>query len=309
MDMHGIVPKPDPSGVSEGAEMLPTLVLGVDFSSAPSRRKPVKVAVGRRVGQGVMLVDVLSFARLPDLAAWLAAQPRWIGGFDLPFGLPRAWVEAQGVPGLATDWGRLMQWYADQPRAELRERFKQFCDTRPVGRKFAHRACDVPAGASPSMKWVNPPVAWMMHAGVPLLRAIGACFPGLSDEGDPGRQALEAYPGWLAREVLGRQSYKADDIRRQTPDRRAAREVLCDALIHGRTSLQVRLLLTDGQRAQLIDDAQGDAVDAVLCLIQVAWAAQQPRWGWPERVDSLEGWILGVPAPVAASAMPSVISE
>ena len=40
---------------------------------------------------------------------------------------------------------------------------------RTIGGKFAHRATDGPAGSSPSMKWVNPPVAFMLHAGVPLL--------------------------------------------------------------------------------------------------------------------------------------------
>ena len=54
-------------------------------------------------------------------------------------------------------------------RAEIRETFAAFCAARPVGGKFAHRATDAPACSSPSMKWVNPPVAFMLHAGVPPL--------------------------------------------------------------------------------------------------------------------------------------------
>jgi len=38
------------------------------------------------------------------------------------------------------------------------------------------------------MKWVNPPVAFMMHAGVPLLIEAGVHFPGLHD-GDKQRVA------------------------------------------------------------------------------------------------------------------------
>ena len=49
------------------------------------------------------------------------------------------------------------------------------------------------------MKWVNPPVAYMLHAGVPLLLDAGVHLPGLH-AGDPARVALEAYPGLLARE-------------------------------------------------------------------------------------------------------------
>ena len=50
--------------------------------------------------------------------------------------------------------------------------------------------------------------------------------------GDPTRVALEAYPGLLARQLIGRNSYKSDDKARQTPARRAAREQLLAQLLH-----------------------------------------------------------------------------
>ncbi len=53
------------------------------------------------------------------------------------------------------------------------------------------------------MKWINPPVAYMLHAGVPLLLEAGAHLPGLHP-GDVQRVALEAYHGLLARELIGR---------------------------------------------------------------------------------------------------------
>ncbi len=52
-----------------------------------------------------------------------------------------------------------------------------------------------------SMKWVNPPVAFMLHAGVPLLLDAGVHLPG-HHPGDASRVALEAYPGLLARELI-----------------------------------------------------------------------------------------------------------
>jgi hypothetical protein len=47
----------------------------------------------------------------------------------------------------------------------------------------------------------------------------------------------------------------------------------------------------------LVQDAAGDALDAVLCLVQAAWAQQRfeegdPRYGLPANIDPLEGWIL-----------------
>jgi hypothetical protein len=108
----------------------------------------------------------------------------------------------------------------------------------------------------------------------------------------PERVALEAYPGLLARELLRSRSYKADDKARQTPERLIARKDLVDGLEQGRTRLGLRLRLSHAQRDALVADASGDRLDAVLCLLQAAWAQTQPRFGWPAEVDPLEGWIL-----------------
>lgn len=265
----------------------PTLLIGVDFSSAPTRRKPITVARGRRQGQVLRLEGVSGFDSLAGFGAWLAQPEPWVGGFDFPFGLPRELVTALGWP---QDWLALMQHYGRLSRAEIRAQFVAFCAARPVGGKFAHRACDGPAGASPSMKWVNPPVAFMLHAGVPLLLQAGVDLPGLQ-VGDPQRVALEAYPGLLARELLGRRSYKSDDRAKQTAERLIARKDLLDALEQGRSRLGLRLKLSHAQRDDLVADASGDRLDAVLCLLQAGWAQQQPGWGLPAEVDPLEGWI------------------
>ena len=107
-----------------------------------------------------------------------------------------------------------------------------------------------------------------------------------------GLLAFEGYPGLLARELIGRRSYKSDERRRQTPDRLIARKDIVDALEQGRTRLGLRLKLSHALRARLIDDASGDALDAVLCLMQAGWASVQPAFGLPDAVDPLEGWIV-----------------
>ena len=267
-------------------------VIGCDFSSAPSRRKPIVVAHGRLVSGRVALDHIDTFDTLDTWAAWLAQPGDWVGGFDLPFGLPRELVEHLGWP---TEWGACMDHYAALSREQIRAQFAAFCDVRPAGHKFAHRATDGPAGSSPSMKWVNPPVAYMLHAGVPRLRAAGVAMPGLC-AGDPRRVALEAYPGLLARELLGQRSYKSDDKAKQTPERLIARKDLVEALEQGRTRLGLRLKLSHAQRDALVDDASGDRLDAVLCVLQAAWALTQhlagrPRYGLPD-CDPLEGWIV-----------------
>ncbi|PND37607.1 DUF429 domain-containing protein [Paucibacter aquatile] len=263
-------------------------LLGLDFSSAPTRRKPITVAQGRRQGQVLRLDGLLAFETLAQLSEFLSRPEPWLGGFDFPFGLPRELVQALGWP---QEWRALMAHYSGLSRAEIRATFAAFCDARPAGQKFAHRACDLPAGSSPSMKWVNPPVAYMLHAGVPVLLQAGVHLPGLC-EGDRQRVALEAYPGLLAREFLGRRSYKSDERAKQTPERLIARKDLIDALEQGRSRLGLRLKLSHSQREALIDDASGDRLDAVLCLMQAGWAQTQPGYGLPAAMDPLEGWIL-----------------
>lgn len=270
-------------------------LLGCDFSSAPSVRKPVVVAVGHLHADEVRLDRIESFATLDAWQHGLAALPAWVGAFDFPFGLPRELVETLGWP---LTWEACIRHYAGLSRAQLRETFRTFCAARPVGGKFAHRRTDGPAGASPSMKWVNPPVAYMLHAGVPRLLAAGARMPGLGGSAGSARVALEGYPGLLARELIGRRSYKSDEVARQTPERRQARDALLDALQAGGSRFGLKLGLSSSQRAALAGDASGDRLDAALCLVEAAWAALRadspgPGFGLPCDIDPLEGWIVG----------------
>ena len=272
-------------------------VLGCDVTSSPSRRKPVVVACGRCLpGTGtsrVELTRLLSFESLDTWAAFLQQPDPWVGGFDAPFGLPRELVQSLGWP---EQWLSCMQHYAGLSRSDIRDAFAAFCQARPVGGKFAHRRTDGPAGSSPSMKWVNPPVAFMLQVAVPRLLQAGVHLPGLH-AGDPRRVALEAYPGLLARELIGNRSYKSDDRARQTPDRLIARKDVLHALEQGATRLGLRLKLTSAQHDALVDDASGDRLDAVLCMVQAAWAARRhaegdPLYGLPADLDPLEGWIV-----------------
>lgn len=280
------------------ADAAPVL-LGCDFSSSPSRQKPIVLAFGALQNGRVQLSKLERLSSLDAFADWLRHPGDWFGVFDFPFGLPRELVLQFGWP---LGWEDCIRHYASLSREDIRARFAAFCAARPAGGKFAHRTTDMPAGSSPSMKWVNPPVAYMLHAGVPRLLDAGVHLPGLhagnrqdvNAAGQPRRVALEGYPGLLAREVLGKRSYKSDERARQTPERLIARKDLLTALEHGQTRLGLRLRLTHAQRDALVDDARGDTLDAVLCLMQAAWAWRQgaPRYGLPAGLDPLEGWIV-----------------
>ncbi len=284
-------------------------MFGVDFSSAPGPRKPITVARARLVREGTssgasgagasgaggagasaMLVieDFIALDSLDAFAQFLRCPGPWVGGFDFPFGLPRELVETLAWP---LEWPALVRHFAALPREAIRARLRAFCDARPVGGKFAHRATDRPAGSSPSMKWVNPPVAWMFQAGAPRLLEAGVHLPGLH-VGDAARVALEAYPGLLARSVT-RQSYKSDDPRAQDDTRAQARSQILEALRTGRHRLGLPVRFSSVAAARLDDDPRADWLDAVLCAVQAGWATLRgPAFGLPAAIDPLEGWIV-----------------
>jgi hypothetical protein len=143
------------------------------------------------------------------------------------------------------------------------------------------------------MKWVNPPVAYMLHAGAPLLLAAGVSVHGIH-QGDPSRIAVEAYPGMVARSIT-KASYKNDARAMQTPARYAARTAILDAIESGDYPIQIRLN-TGRHREALLQDGSGDLLDAALCALLAAWAWQRREQNFglpPQGFDPLEGWIVG----------------
>ena len=274
-----------------------SLVLGVDFTSAPSKKKPITVAVGRWISNGPVptyrLDEIRGLVSLQDFETFLNESGPWLGGFDLPFGQPRTLIEHEGWP---TEWPAFVEFYCAQPRNSLRDTFRRWCNARPAGDKFAWRKADKPAGSSPAMRWTNPPVAWMMHAGIGRMLAAGLLFPAHrhGTTGPHDRIALEAYPGFTARKVC-RTSYKSDSAVRQTPERAANRRAILQALVSGAAGLDAGLEITPAWTSRLLDDGSGDLLDAVICGLQAGHAAALERYGFPHELDPLEGWIATVP--------------
>ena len=264
-------------------------LIGVDFTSAPRPAKPITVAHGHFYGGEVHLDQLAALPDWPGFEALLRTPGPWLGAFDFPFALPREGIDALGWP--ANDWATLVRHVAGLDKAAFRAALDADRQRRPMGARYPHRHTDHAARSHSPMKLVNPPVGLMFFEGAPRLLAAGCALPGLH-AGDAGRLAVEAYPGLLARRITPA-SYKSDERRRQTIERRRAREVIVARLCAGDTPLGLPLAASAAQRQALVDDAGGDRLDAVLALLQAAWCARQgaPRYGAPEDSDPLEGWI------------------
>ena len=263
-------------------------IYGVDFTCAPRRAKPITAAAGELIGDVLRLQAVETLASFADFEALLARPGPWIGGFDLPFSLPRELVDDLGWP---REWPELVAHCASMTRLELRAALDAYRETRAPGKRYAHRATDLPAGSSSPMKLVNPPVALMFHEGAPRVLAAGVHVPALVT-GDRNRVALEAYPGLLVRKQLGlRASYKSDARREQTRARRTVRAQVVAALKRGKP-LGVRVRMPSALEKSLVADGSGDALDAAICAVQAAWAATRPGYGIPADAPAGEGWIV-----------------
>lgn len=267
---------------------VPRQLLGVDFSCAPSRRKPITVARGRIAGAVLKLDGAEEIDTLAGFEALLTTPGPWFGGFDFPFGLPREFVDSlalgDSTAAVITELHRRCP-----TRMDFRALIDAWGNARPAGQRLIHRKTDA---AMPGITSSSPlqtryvPVGLMYYEGLSRIVRSGVSVPRRL-AGDPARVAVEAYPGLLAFELIGRRSYKNSAM----ADRLIARKDIVDALEQGRTRLGLRLKLSHAQREALVDDASGDRLDAALCLMQAGWASLREFGGVPADVDAVEGWL------------------
>lgn len=270
-------------------------VYGIDFTSVPTPRKPICVAACRLDGETIHFERLERVNSLNAFEASLRVPGPWIGGFDFPFTQSRTFLLNMGWPlGWPDFAGRL----EDMSRDGWRKTLEDYKSGRAAGDREHSRGFEKGTRAASPQKLYGVPVALMQFEGVPRLRRAGVSIPGLA-AGDRSRIAVEAYPGVTARALIGSAPYKNDARAKQTPGLAAARMALLAAL-RGEAGRE-RFGLRVEAPAWLADDATGDALDALVCAVQAAWALRLIE-DEPERLAGLntsEGWI----------AEPSVVSR
>jgi hypothetical protein len=262
-------------------------VLGIDFTSAPNRSKPLTCLNCTFDGHALRAGALEEWPDFSGFEETLRRPGPWIAGMDFPFGQSRKFIETIGWP---TDWHGYVSHTRSLGRADFRDALNSYRQSRPKGDKEHRRQTDIAAGSVSPQKLYGVPVALMFFEGAPRLVQSGVTIPHLQ-AGDPSRVVVEAYPGVLARRVINGRSYKQDSKKKQTPEKRTARYDLLKGL--SEEGIEDLYGIKIDAPDILCEDPRGDHLDALLCAIQAAWAwwCREKGYGAPASVDPLEGWI------------------
>lgn len=264
-------------------------IYGIDFTSAPSKNKVITCAEAWLEADILDIQKFYRFTNFPSFMGFLTRSPIWIAGVDFPLGQPRKLIEN-------LQWGKTWAEYVDligqMSKQEFVETLNQYRQGRADGDREHLRQTDRGTGAISPMKVYGVPVGKMFFEGAPRMLAAGfsilPCYPT-----DDPRILIEIYPALMARSIIGKQSYKSDDKRKQTNEMQLLRqEIINQVRSQIFTTKYGFVAEIDNQLiSECVSDASGDTIDAVLATIQAASASRQPNFGIPQNCDRLEGWI------------------
>lgn len=279
-----------------------TTIYGVDFTSAPSRKKPIVLAQCALDHQTLTLRQLLKLTDFEEFEQFLKTDGPWIAAVDFPLSMPHRWLDAMPWP---TDWAASVSHIRQLSLKAFCQSINDYCRQQPAGQKHHFRPIDRLAGACSPMTIYYTPVGKMFYQGAyRLLDAGVTVLPfqrnQLSQVNLP-RIVVEGYPALIARQLCPKQGYKYDSppasaAQKSAKDftRQEMIQKLCTQWLEADFGFRIDL---NGHANTLRQDATGDSLDAVFCAIQAAWAYTQrdENFGIPQTVEAQEGWIAVPP--------------
>ncbi|MDP3106050.1 MAG: DUF429 domain-containing protein [Candidatus Methanoperedens sp.] len=266
-------------------------VYGIDFTSAPSNRKPITCADCTLENGSLHLNGLKKMETFEKFDEFLAAGTEWIAGMDFPFGQPRKLISNLGWP---LSWKDYVGVIDKMGKQEFVDTLKKYRQPRPKGDKHHFRDTDKIAKSCSPMMLFGVPVGKMFCEGAPRLLKSGVSIHPCHKNGSQ-RIVVEAYPKLVAKKLILKPKYKNDTKNKQTLQLREARQEIVKKLKSDsiRFYYGFDVALKEDFAAKIIEDPTGDCLDALLCAIQAGWAYEQRELGYgiPEGFE-LEGWIV-----------------
>jgi hypothetical protein len=285
-------------------------IVGVDFTSAPSRKKPITWATGMLDSKlkQLHIQSIDYFENFEAFESQLTTTQNWFGAFDFPFGQAESWLRQEQLP---LNWSEYVGYFERLGKPGFEALIKKSMAQSPVGEKLHFRPTDKVTHSSSPMKLFYPPVGKMFYEGARrLFKANVSVLPcrELPEDVCQRRYAIEGYPALVARFCLKEglpHSYKSDDPKKDSQDKRLARQRIVNQLfmperfdldeVKKRYGVSLVWACNEDLETALVAPCSADALDAVLCCLQAAYSYRQGAngsFGMPEGVNPNEGWIV-----------------
>jgi len=264
-------------------------IYGIDFTSAPRKAKPIVCCLGTLEGHRLEIDSIESWTSFEPFEAFLKSSGPWFAGLDSPLGQPAKLIQDFGWP---KRWSDYVSRVSDLSRSEFVSKLEAYSKSQPAGQKHLFRETDRSASACSPMMIYGVPVAKMFYEAAPrLLRSSVSILPCRPTTDD--RVVVETYPALVARELIGRTSYKAGARSADTTAKQSARRELSRTLRKStKQNLGFELSVSATLAKSCEADHSGDRIDAILCCVKAAWAFENLDTVMPADVDANEGWIV-----------------
>lgn len=266
-------------------------VYGIDFTSAPSPRKPITCADCTLENGFLHLNDLKRMKTFDDFDDFLANGTEWIAGIDFPFGQPKKLIDYWRLPH---SWKYYVGAIDKMGKGKFEAKLNEYRQQQPEGEKHHKRYTDRIAKSISPMNINRPPVGKMFFEGAPRLLKSGVSILPCHNNGSQ-RIVVEAYPKLVAKKLISTQKYKDDNKNKETSQQIEARQEIVNKMKSGciRPDYGFDVTLKKDFEAKFIVDHTGDCLDAFLCAIQAGWAYEHRETGYgiPEGFE-VEGWIV-----------------
>lgn len=267
-------------------------IFGVDFTSVPSFKKAITCVQCRLDEDGLSLENSVSIRSFDEFENFLQQPGPWVAGMDFPFGQSRKLIENIGWP---KTWEGYVGHVGKMTKPEFIEALAKYRAGRARGDKQHLRKTDELANSRSPMMLYGVPVGKMFFEGAHRLLDAGVSILPCCVRDDP-RIVIEAYPALVARRWIEIRSYKTDDVKMQTSEKRSAREEIVRGLRSKDTQMYFGfdIHFSNDYAKDFIGDGSGDQLDALLSAVQAGWSYTQREhnYGIPTDCDRLEGWIV-----------------
>lgn len=278
----------------------PETVYGVDFSGAKDAERNIWIA-GGPLTNNRLEIDTVGTARSvfdqvvsgrddthEALVDWLREKESAVVGMDFPFGLPEflvkkiiedssSWTEFVEAfpPDNLTDESKFAEWGKEETRTHSNNE-----------RTFCKRETDGPVGAKSPYGFIGDTITFYGIRNVlfPLVSEGEVTVPPMQKTAfEPPLTILETYPsGTLDQLGLCRQNYKGG---KESEKKRRRRNL--DGLTE-----EIGVSLADSvDKEEIIENAGGDALDAVVAAAAAFRAVENEFQYDDNRYDEREGYI------------------